>query len=304
MDPYEFEKLVAELWEVQGFEVSLRKGSGDRGVDVEAIKKDPFSQKILIQAKRYSDGNKIGSNAIRKYATLYQQVADVDTVIIVTTASLTQEAERLAQDLSVKTVDGSALFRLVAKYLGEIDTVQITSSEVNTEQGSQVKTHQKGQSTSQSNYTSSVSSETEKETVFPWFNYPRERWSVPCPYCNQKSIHNHPESFIDHWKEDNRCDGPKARPPSRLTISEEDWNQVLEDIFSNPPEKDALRSQKFGEVERNRKFSEVEGIDDPECGNCDSGEIIWNNSKSIGVCESCGAKYKYYREKWYLVSQD
>lgn len=105
IDPYEFEELVAELWESQGYETTVRKGSGDRGIDVEAIKEKPFEQKVLIQVKRYTEGNKVGSEQVRNYATLYQQVPDADTVVIVTTSGYTTEAERLARDLNIKTID-------------------------------------------------------------------------------------------------------------------------------------------------------------------------------------------------------
>jgi restriction system protein len=114
MDPYEFEELVAELWELQGYETTVRKGSGDRGIDVEAIKKTPFEQKLLIQAKRYTEGNKIGSEEVRNYATLYQQVSDADTVVIVTTSEYTTEAERLARDLNVKIIDSNSLIDMIS----------------------------------------------------------------------------------------------------------------------------------------------------------------------------------------------
>lgn len=105
MDPYRFEKLVAALWESEGFETTVRSGSRDRGVDVVATKDFPYDQKLLIQAKRYTEGNKVGSQDVRNYATLYQQEENADTVIIATTSTLTSEAQRLATDLNVKTVD-------------------------------------------------------------------------------------------------------------------------------------------------------------------------------------------------------
>ncbi|GGL33420.1 hypothetical protein GCM10009037_16330 [Halarchaeum grantii] len=114
MDPYEFEELVAEIWELQGYETTVRKGSGDRGIDVEAEIQTPVPQKVLIQAKRYSEGNKIGSEEVRKYATLYQQVSDTDTVVIVTTGDFTAEARRLADDLRVKIVDRYSFAKEVA----------------------------------------------------------------------------------------------------------------------------------------------------------------------------------------------
>lgn len=121
MDPYEFEELVAEIWELQGYQTTVRKGSGDRGIDVEATKQTPAPQKVLIQAKRYADSNKIGVNEVRNYATLYQQVPDADTIVVVTTSSFTSEAERLADDLNVKLVAGDQISQLVIKNIESFD---------------------------------------------------------------------------------------------------------------------------------------------------------------------------------------
>mgnify|MGYP000601521773 CR=1 FL=1 len=120
MDPYEFEGLVAEIWELQGYQTTVRKGSGDRGIDVEATRESPFSEKILIQAKRYSGKNKIGSREVRNYATLYQQVPDADTVVIVTTGEVTSEGQKLARDLDVKIVDGESFSGLVASHQNDL----------------------------------------------------------------------------------------------------------------------------------------------------------------------------------------
>ena len=121
MDPYEFEELVAEIWKLQGYQTLVRKGSGDRGIDIEAKKQEPFTQKILIQAKCYAQENKIGSNDIRKYSTLYQQVSDADSVVIVSTSQFTSEAECLAKDLKVKLIGGDALAGLVEEHIHTLD---------------------------------------------------------------------------------------------------------------------------------------------------------------------------------------
>jgi len=115
MDPYQFEELVAEIWELQGYDSTVSRGSRDRGVDIVATRESPFSQKVLIQAKRYTEDNKVGSPEVRKYATLYQQETDVDTVVIVTTGSVTSEAQRVAQEQRVKIMDGDSLAEMVVE---------------------------------------------------------------------------------------------------------------------------------------------------------------------------------------------
>jgi len=112
-DPYTFERVVARIWELQGYETTVSSGSRDRGIDIVAQTDIPVQQKMLIQAKRFADGNKIGSQTVRSYATLHQQEPNADAVIIVTTSGFTAEAKRLASDLHVKTVDGDALQELI-----------------------------------------------------------------------------------------------------------------------------------------------------------------------------------------------
>lgn len=113
IDEYEFEHLVADVWEQQGWQTTVTSGSNDRGIDVIAEKGSPFRQKHLIQAKRYSAGNKIGSPDIQQYSSLRQQEDDVDAVVVVTTSSFTPEAERTAQDLNVKLIDGQELCDII-----------------------------------------------------------------------------------------------------------------------------------------------------------------------------------------------
>ncbi|NEU57989.1 restriction endonuclease, partial [Halorussus sp. MSC15.2] len=138
MDPHEFEKLVAELWRQLGYSATVRQRSRDRGIDVIATRESPVKEKHVIQAKRYAEDNKIGSQEVRNYATLYQQVTDADKVILVTTSELTTEARRLAKDLNVQFMSGEELCDKiresgtdVEKYLpiGENQPSQTTSTQ-------------------------------------------------------------------------------------------------------------------------------------------------------------------------------
>lgn len=61
MSPDEFERLVAEIWQKQGWNTQLTRGSADRGIDVIATKKDDFEKRRhLIQVKRYGENTKVG----------------------------------------------------------------------------------------------------------------------------------------------------------------------------------------------------------------------------------------------------
>lgn len=111
--PTEFEELIAEIWAELGYETEVTPSSRDRGIDVIATKEIPVTEKVLIQAKAYSEHNKVGSREIRNYATLYQQETAVDRVVVVTTGEFTADAETLAKDLDVRTVDRDDLLALI-----------------------------------------------------------------------------------------------------------------------------------------------------------------------------------------------
>lgn len=113
MDDYEFEHFVADLWETMGWDCEVSTASNDKGIDVRAKKTAPYDQKALIQAKRYSKGNKVGSPAIQQYSSLKHQEDNVDKVVVVTTSSYSRNAKELADDLNVKLIDGGDLVVLV-----------------------------------------------------------------------------------------------------------------------------------------------------------------------------------------------
>lgn len=108
IDPYEFEKLVAEIWRNYGYDCEVTSGSGDKGIDIIATRSAPVSEVNIIQAKRYSSDNKIGSKEVREYATLRQQ-EDADKVILVTTSEFTDPARDLAESLEVDIINGREL---------------------------------------------------------------------------------------------------------------------------------------------------------------------------------------------------
>ena len=123
MDPYQFEQLVAEIWQLYGYKTTVTKGSGDRGIDIEASKSVPYIQHDLIQVKRHSKDNTIGSDQIRNYSTLYNQEPHADIVVLITTGYFTSEAKRLADDLNVKTIDGDEIAGIIEEHSHNLKTL-------------------------------------------------------------------------------------------------------------------------------------------------------------------------------------
>lgn len=123
MDAYEFENLLAELWEKYGWNTTVTSGSNDRGVDIVAKKDYPVSEKHLIQAKRYSPGNTIGSQDVQLYNSLKQQRDAVDCVVIVTTGEFTTPAKETASSLNIKLVNNNKLINMMTAPALEIEKV-------------------------------------------------------------------------------------------------------------------------------------------------------------------------------------
>ncbi|MFB6145568.1 MAG: restriction endonuclease [Candidatus Nanohaloarchaea archaeon] len=71
---------------------TVTRASNDRGIDIVAEKEQPYHQKVLIQTKRYSKGNKVGSKEVQQYYSLKDQEDNVDQVITVTTSSFTKSS--------------------------------------------------------------------------------------------------------------------------------------------------------------------------------------------------------------------
>lgn len=200
MDPYRFEKFVAEVWDQQGFETTLRSKSGDRGIDVVA---EDGQQKHLLQVKRYTGGNKVGSEEVRKYATLYQQVGDADQVDIVTSGHFTDEALQLATDLSVGTVDGEELFYLVNSSAPEVAVKYLHSSDLEKDAAGVVSPN-------------SVDK--------PRDNVGEQQSSViTCEHCGE-DITDSKQEYITHWAD---CELPEYRP-SKIPV--DTWWEIKDEV--------------------------------------------------------------------------
>lgn len=131
MDWDEFEELVAEHWEERGWNTRVTSGSQDRGIDIEATKHNPAKSKLLIQAKRHQQGNKVSAPRIQQYAGLLHTENNVDTVYVVTTSSFTRQAKETADDTQVKLINGQKLARqlsdqLITEWFG--DTANLSNS--------------------------------------------------------------------------------------------------------------------------------------------------------------------------------
>lgn len=117
----QFEELVAKVWENKGYETRIvPDGGGDGGIDIIAKKNEMNNtEKVLIQAKRNSEDNKVSSPKVREYSGLKNQEDNVDKVYVVTTSDFTKNALDVAKQNNVKTLNGKEFLRQYQKYVEE-----------------------------------------------------------------------------------------------------------------------------------------------------------------------------------------
>lgn len=108
----QFEILISELLESDGYEIELMSGTKDGGVDIVAVKDlgESGMFKALWQAKKYSSSRKIGISTIRELADVRNE-HKASKGVIVTSSFLTSGAlQRIERDKFILgKVDGNDL---------------------------------------------------------------------------------------------------------------------------------------------------------------------------------------------------
>jgi len=115
IEPYDFEKLLAQLFSKMGYAVEETQYSHDRGIDlIIRIVHFGLSHSWIVQAKRYLEP--VGVKAVREYSSLRYRDR-VDGVIIVATSSFTREGQDEAAEHNVKLIDGNLLVEMLNHYM-------------------------------------------------------------------------------------------------------------------------------------------------------------------------------------------
>lgn len=121
--PQFFERLIVELLKSMKYggadsETGRALGrSGDDGIDG-VIDQDPLGvDQVYIQVKRYQDGSKVGSAAIRDFFGALN-LKRAQKGIFFTTSEFSSSAKKTAEDLSMRIVliDGDRLANLMIEY--------------------------------------------------------------------------------------------------------------------------------------------------------------------------------------------
>ncbi|MEU3554229.1 restriction endonuclease [Streptomyces fragilis] len=108
MDADEFEQAVAELCERDGCTgVEVVGGAGDLGADVLAV--TPDGRRVVLQCKRYSATNKVGSQDLQRFGGTCFTVHEAHVAALVTTSDFTAPALEYAEQCGILCVDREAL---------------------------------------------------------------------------------------------------------------------------------------------------------------------------------------------------
>ena len=98
----DFEKLIAELMEAQGFHIELGPGQGDGGVDLTLLQRDPIGDVLtLVQVKKYRANRPIGLQAIQALHGA-KEAERANGSMFVTTSTYQPSARRFASRQNVQ----------------------------------------------------------------------------------------------------------------------------------------------------------------------------------------------------------
>ncbi len=113
LNPFDFEKLICNLFEKMGFESKLTRSSKDGGVDVIAFDPRPIlGGKLVIQAKRYR--NTVAVSDVRDlWGTMDHERAHKG--ILVATSGFSPDAYKFADEKPIELIDGAGLLHLLGQ---------------------------------------------------------------------------------------------------------------------------------------------------------------------------------------------
>jgi len=134
MEGVTFERFIALIFSLRGYKVEFTPRTGDQGVDLIAVRDE---ERIAIQCKRWEDS--VGSEAVQQVFT-GKSLYECTKGILITTASLSPQAERMANKLGITYWDKDSIEVLceecVKKWDDATDIVQRFASNKKLRSGS------------------------------------------------------------------------------------------------------------------------------------------------------------------------
>lgn len=108
MSPPEFERALAVMCARDGCtDVEVTGKAGDLGADV--IARSPTGTKVVLQAKRYSETNKVTSPDLQRFGGTCFAIHRADIAAVVTTSTFTKAAREYARLAGIRLIDATGL---------------------------------------------------------------------------------------------------------------------------------------------------------------------------------------------------
>jgi hypothetical protein len=126
ISPFEFEELVATLFNKMGYETEVTSKTGDYGIDI--IAKDE-NDVVAIQTKKYAKGNNVGNRDVQRLLGAMQlRHVKANKAILITTSDFTFQATEQAKETPIELWDGDYISSLLRKYLKDWEEGEDTGS--------------------------------------------------------------------------------------------------------------------------------------------------------------------------------
>ena len=111
----QFERFCQTLLEAMEYEVEHTGQSGDRGVDLKAVRQQPIgSQTLVIQCKHQES---VSAEVVIQILGMVN-ATNVNQGLVITTGSFTADAKKFAEEnLTIEIIDGLKLAELVGQYI-------------------------------------------------------------------------------------------------------------------------------------------------------------------------------------------
>lgn len=116
LEPWEFEELVAEVFEKHGYEAEVTQKTRDGGKDIVAqFEKGGVKFTTYFECKKYAPNRPVGVSVVRELSAVMDRDR-IDKGVIVTTSSFTKDAVNEADSLNgrITLIDYDKLLELMS----------------------------------------------------------------------------------------------------------------------------------------------------------------------------------------------
>jgi len=110
-----FEKFCQTLLEAMGYEVEHTGQSGDRGVDLKAVRQQPIGRQTMVVQCKHQES--VSAEVVIQILGMVN-AANVNQGLVITTGSFTADAIQFAEEnRTIEIIDGLQLAELVSQYI-------------------------------------------------------------------------------------------------------------------------------------------------------------------------------------------